>query len=87
MAAGVKFTVSVRDTRQPVLSSYTIVVTPGVTPVTTPVLKSIVATVVTVDNQVPPGTLLPSVVVAPWHTFAAPVILPGVLFTLSKAVV
>lgn len=86
MAAGVRFTESVRDTEQPVPSEYTIVVVPGSRPVAAPVVTSILAIVVADDVHVPPGTLLPRPTVAPWHTAVAPVIGPGVGFTFRVAI-
>ncbi len=86
IAAGVTLTDKVRDTEQPVDKEYTMVVAPASMPVATPVIASMLAIVVAVDDHVPPGTLLLRPVAAPSHTAVAPVIGPGVGFTLSEAI-
>jgi hypothetical protein len=59
---------------------------PGLIPVTTPVVELIVAVTVLDDDHVPPGVMLESVVYAPVHMVAAPVIGPGVGLTVSDIV-
>ena len=61
---------------------YVINAVPPLTPVTTPVDGATVATATSSVLQVPPVTLLCSVIVEPWHTGVLPVNAPGVAFTV-----
>lgn len=55
-------------------------------PLTIPEEDPTVATPVLLLVQVPPDTVLPSVVVAPAHALVVPVIVPGLVFTVTIAV-
>ena len=59
---------------------------PAATPLTTPVVLPTLAIVVVLLLQVPPRVVMAKVVVEPEHTVAVPVILPGVVYTLSVLV-
>lgn len=65
---------------------YDINAVPPLTPVTTPVVGATVATATSSVLQVPPVTLLCSVIVEPWHTGVLPVNAPGVAFTVTIVV-
>jgi hypothetical protein len=58
----------------------------GLTPVTTPVVRFILAIVGSLLSHVPPAGMSPSAVVEPTQTFIAPVIPPGIEFTVTTAV-
>lgn len=68
ITAGSGFTVRITCALQPVPSAYVIVDVPATLPVATPVLASITAVAVSLLAHVPPGVVLPSVVVRPSHT-------------------
>jgi len=59
---------------------------PPDTPVTIPLDEPTVAFAPWLLNQVPPASVLDSVVVAPWHTVSVPVIAAGNGFTVTIAV-
>lgn len=59
---------------------------PALTPVAMPLVEPIVATPVLPLLHVPPGTLLLSVVVAPWHTEVVPPMAEGAAFTVNTVV-
>ena len=63
-------------------SAYVIVDVPATLPVATPVLASITAVAVSLLAHVPPGVVLPSVVVRPAHTCRLPVTPAGIGFTV-----
>ena len=86
IAAGTGFTVTIFMALQPVDSEYVTVAVPESTPLTWPVAGLTVAIAGALLVQVPPGTLLPSVVVPPTHTCGVPLISPGKGFTVSTAV-
>ena len=72
---------------QAVMTTYDMVAVPAPTPVTMPVVP-MVAMVVLLLRQLPPVVASASVVVAPWQTVVAPVIVPadGVVFIVTVAV-
>jgi hypothetical protein len=86
MAAGDGITVIAFVTVQPVPNEYIMVVVPADTPVTTPVSEPIAAAVLLLSHQ-PPGTRSVSVVLAPAHTVAAPLMGAGAGLTVTILVV
>lgn len=82
ITAGSGLTVSITCALQPVPKAYVMVVVPAAIPVATPVLASIAATVVSLLTQLPPGVVLPKVVVSPSHTCRLPVTPAGIGFTV-----
>ena len=85
MAAGVVFTVTVVAAMHPPVKEYVISDVPAAFPVTTPLATSIVAFVLLLLH-VPPVIVFDSVVVAPSHTTAVPVIGDGVAYTVTVVV-
>ena len=76
IGAGSGFTVTVRVEKHPVPMAYDIVAVPLSTPVTMPLAETI-ATAVLLLVHVPPEGVHESVVLAPTHTVAIPVIAEG----------
>ncbi len=87
MDDGVGVIVTMTVVRQPVPSVYVITAVPAVIPVTTPVPAPTEATDVLLLLHAPPPVASLSVVVAPTHALAVPVITDGVGDTVNVAVV
>jgi len=85
MGAGVTFTVTSADVRQPVASVYVIMAVPGDAPVSVPEPAPIVATTVLLLLQVPVPVRSVRLVDDPWHTCEAPPIVAGSGFTTTVA--
>lgn len=86
MADGNALTVTTRMAKHPAPVVYVIVAVPGAMPLTIPVDKPTEATEGVVLVQVPPETVLVSVVVVATHSEAVPPIADGVALTVTIAV-
>ena len=85
MVVGLGFTVTVVVIKHPVASEYVMTDVPGITPVTIPVDDPMVALPLLLLH-VPPAGVEFKVVVKPTHTFLVPVIVDGVVFTVTTIV-
>jgi hypothetical protein len=85
IAAGMGFTVTLVVVKQPAGNVYVIVAMPAALPVTTgPDTEAMPGLL---EDQLPPLIELASVVEAPTHTVAVPVMAPGTGFTVKPVVV
>ena len=81
IAAGVRFTVTVVNARQPPPTMYVILAVPAASPVTTPVPDATVAIEILPLVHTPPAGALDNVILPSTHTVPAPVIGIGVTDT------